>query len=193
MDPLVSVVIPSYNSAPWLEETIASVRAQTWRQYEIIIVDDGSTDGSGDLAERISGADMRVVRQANAGQCAALNRGMREAQGEFTQYLDADDLIAPDKIAIQMARLRELPPKWIASCSWARFESKAAEAVFTPEEVWRDLPPVDWLVASWSGGRYDAWRGLAHSPGNRQRGWPVERGPHVGQRPRLFQPAIAGK
>jgi glycosyltransferase involved in cell wall biosynthesis len=149
---LVSVVIPSYNSARWLEATIASVRAQTWPRYEVILVDDGSTDGSVDLAERISGADMRVVRQANAGQCAALNRGMREAQGDFIQYLDADDLIAPDKIAIQMARLRDMPSTRIASCSWARFENDAMAAVFTPEEVWRDLPPVDWLVASWSGG-----------------------------------------
>jgi glycosyltransferase involved in cell wall biosynthesis len=152
MDPLVSVVIPSYNSKRWLEATIASVRAQTWPRYEIIVVDDGSTDGSGDLAERISGADMRVVRQANAGQCAALNRGMREAQGDFIQYLDADDLIAPAKISIQMATLRELPPTRIASSSWARFENDPTEAVFTPEDVWLDLPPVDWLVASWSGG-----------------------------------------
>lgn len=171
MDPLVSVVIPSYNSSRWLEATIASVRAQTWQRYEIILVDDGSTDGSGDLAQRLSGADMRVVRQANAGQCAALNRGMLEAQGEVTQYLDADDLLAPDKIAIQMARLRELPPTRVASCSWARFENDTAEAEFTPEAVWRDLDPVDWLVSSWSGGGMmhgAAWlipRGIISSAG----------------------------
>ncbi len=152
MNPLVSVIIPCYNSARWLEATIASVRAQTWPRCEIVLVDDGSTDGSGDLAERISGADMRVVRQANAGQCAALNRGLRDAQGEFTQYLDADDLIAPDKISVQMARLRELPPTRIASCSWARFTTGIDEAVFSPEAVWRDLSPVDWLITSWSGG-----------------------------------------
>jgi glycosyltransferase involved in cell wall biosynthesis len=152
MNPLVSVVIPSYNSARWLDATIASVRAQTWSPCEIILVDDGSTDGSGELGERLAGAGMRVVRQANAGQCAALNRGLREAKGEFIQYLDADDLIAPDKIAVQMARLRGLPPTWIASGAWARFTDDPAEASFEPEAVWRDLAPIDWLIASWSGG-----------------------------------------
>jgi glycosyltransferase involved in cell wall biosynthesis len=152
MNPLVSVVIPSYNSAKWLGETIASVRAQTWPTREIIVVDDGSTDGSGELAERLAGADMKVIRQANSGQCAALNRGLRDAQGVFIQYLDADDLIATDKIAVQAARLRELPLSWIASGAWARFTARPEEAVFEPEAVWRDLAPVDWLIASWSGG-----------------------------------------
>lgn len=152
MNPLVSVVIPSYNSARWLEATIASVRAQTWSPWEIVLVDDGSSDGSGELAERLAGSDMRVVRQENAGQCAALNRGLRDAQGDFIQYLDADDLLAPDKIALQMARLVSLPPTWIASCAWARFTADPRDAAFEPEAVWRDLAPVDWLIASWSGG-----------------------------------------
>jgi glycosyltransferase involved in cell wall biosynthesis len=152
MDPLVSVVIPCYNAAPWLEESVASVRAQTWRRCEIVLVDDGSTDGSGALADRLAAADMRVVHQENRGICVALNRGLAGAQGDFIEYLDADDILAPDKIAIQLERLRGLPPRWIASCSWARFEGDHNSAVFEPEAVWRDLSPVDWLVASWSGG-----------------------------------------
>lgn len=152
MDPLVSVIIPCYNAAPWLEESIASVRAQTWRRYEIVLVDDGSTDGSGALADRLAAADMRVVHQENRGICVALNRGLAGAQGDFVEYLDADDILAPDKLAIQLERLRGLPPKWIASCAWARFQGGITEAVFEPESVWRDLSPVDWLVSSWSGG-----------------------------------------
>lgn len=152
MDPLVSVIIPCYNAESWLEETIASVRAQTWRRYEIVLIDDGSKDGTGALADRLAGADMHVVHQENLGVCAALNRGLEAAQGDFIQYLDADDLIAPDKIAIQLERFRGLPPAWIASCAWARFEGNFKGAVFEEEAVWRDLPPVDWLIASWSGG-----------------------------------------
>jgi glycosyltransferase involved in cell wall biosynthesis len=152
MDPLVSVVIPCFNAAPWLEATLDSVRAQTWRRLEIILVDDGSSDESGKLAERLAGADMRVLHQKNSGQCAALNLGLAGAQGEFIEYLDADDLLAPDKIALQMARLRELPPGWLATCAWSRFDTNPAEAVFKPEAIWRDLSPVEWLVASWSGG-----------------------------------------
>lgn len=152
MDPLVSVIIPCHNAAAWLEATIASVRAQTWRRHEIILVDDGSKDGSGAMADRLAGADLHVVHQENLGQCAALNRGLANAQGEYVEYLDADDLLAPEKIAVQLERLRELPPTSIASCSWARFQDDAAQAVFNPEAVWRDLSPVEWLVTSWSGG-----------------------------------------
>lgn len=95
---------------------------------------------------------MRVLHQKNSGQCAALNRGLDSAQGEFLQYLDADDVLAPDKIMVQLDRLRNLGPNWIASCAWARFDGDAANAVFTAEAVWRDLSPVDWLITSWSGG-----------------------------------------
>lgn len=152
MEPLVSVVIPCYNAGPWLATAVESVRAQTWRRHEIILVDDGSSDGSGELADRLAGNDMRVHHQKNMGQCAALNTGLRHAQGEFCQYLDADDILAPDKIALQLRRLGELSPGWIASGEWARFENDPAEALFTPEAVWRDLSPVEWLTTSWSGG-----------------------------------------
>ena len=152
MSPLVSVIVPCYNAAPWLEAAVASVRAQTWTHREIILVDDGSTDGSGEIARRIAGSDMRVVAQANAGQCAALNRGLAEAQGDFIQYLDADDLMAPEKIAVQLERLRDRTGGFLASCSWARFETAPEQAVFVPEPVWRDMDPVEWLTSSWSGG-----------------------------------------
>ena len=152
MDPLVSIVIPCHNALPWLKETIASARAQTWRRCEIILVDDGSTDGSGDLAERLAGSDMQVMRQQNLGQCSALNAGLSRAQGDFIEYLDADDLLSPEKISIQLSRLRELSSKWIASCAWARFLTSSMDAVFAAEAVWQDLPPVDWLITSWTGG-----------------------------------------
>ncbi len=163
MDPLVSVVIPSYNSAPWLEETIASVRAQTWRQYEIIIVDDGSTDGSGDLAERISGADMRVVRQANAGQCAALNRGMREAQGEFTQYLGRRRPDRPGQDRYPDGPAARAAAQVDRIVLRARFESKAAEARVHPGGGLAGPSPGRLAGRLLVRGRYDAWRGLAHS------------------------------
>jgi glycosyltransferase involved in cell wall biosynthesis len=152
MSPLVSVVIPCYNAAPWLEATIASVRAQTWRRYEIILVNDGSKDGSGELADRLAGPDLKVIHQANAGQCAAFNHGLSLAQGDYLEYLDADDLLAPDKLQVQLERLQQLPAGWVASGAWARFARDPAEAVFTPEAIWRDLSPVEWLITSWQGG-----------------------------------------
>lgn len=150
--PLVSVLIPCYNVAPWLEAAVASVRAQTWRNFEIIVVDDGSTDDTFAVANRLTGPDLALTRQPNGGQCSAFNAAYRQAQGEFIEYLDADDLLHPRKLEEQLRRLAELPPRWIASGAWARFHREEAEAVFKPEAVWRDLAPVDWLVSSWSGG-----------------------------------------
>jgi glycosyltransferase involved in cell wall biosynthesis len=150
--PLVSVLTPCYNAAPWLEATVASVRAQTWRNYEIILVDDGSTDDTLALARRLAGPDVKVLHQPNSGQCSAFNAAFRQAQGDFIEYLDADDLLHPRKLEVQLARLAALPPGWIASGAWARFHRDPAEAEFRPEKVWRDLAPVDWLVESWSGG-----------------------------------------
>ena len=152
MDPLVSIIIPCHNAARWLEETLASARGQTWPLKEIIVVDDGSTDGSGTLADNLAGPDMMVVHQPNRGQCAALNAGVAKAQGEFIEYLDADDVLDREKITLQVNRLKQLPPNWIASGAWARFQDSPFEAVFEPEAVWKDFAPVDWLVTSWSGG-----------------------------------------
>jgi glycosyltransferase involved in cell wall biosynthesis len=152
MTPLVSVLIPCYNAGRWLEATVASVRAQTWRRYEIIVVDDGSKDDSLAVAQRLAGPDLKVVAQANRGQCAAFNEAFRHAQGDFIEHLDADDLLAPAKLEVQLQRLAQLPAGWVASGAWARFQDEPAEAVFSPEPVWRDLSPVDWLISSWSGG-----------------------------------------
>lgn len=152
MTATVSVIIPCYNAVLWLANTIASVRAQTWKHYEIILVDDGSNDGSGELADHLAGPDMKVIHQANAGQSAAFNRGLALAQGDYFEYLDADDLLAPDKLQVQVERLRALPQGWIASGSWGRFTNDPAQTAFVPEPVWRDLDPVEWLVTSWRGG-----------------------------------------
>lgn len=150
--PLVSILTPCYNVAPWLEAAVASVRAQTWRRYEIILVDDGSTDNTLAIANRLAGPDLKVLHQPNGGQCSAFNVAFRQAQGDFIEYFDADDLLHPRKLEVQLARLATLPLGWVASGAWARLYRDPAETVFAPEEVWRDADPVDWLVSSWSGG-----------------------------------------
>ncbi len=150
--PLVSVLTPCYNVAPWLEAAVASVRAQTWRRFEIILVDDGSTDDTLAVANRLVGPDLKVLHQPNSGQCSAINAAYRQAQGDLIEFLDADDLLHPDKLRVQIDRLQQLPAGWVASGAWARFHRDPSEARFESEDVWRDLAPVDWLVSSWSGG-----------------------------------------
>lgn len=101
---LVSIVIPAHNAEPWIAETLASVAAQTYDAIEAIVVDDGSTDRTAHMAERFGAT---VVSTRGAGPGGARNAGMVSARGEFLQFLDADDLLAPRKIARQVAALQE--------------------------------------------------------------------------------------
>jgi glycosyltransferase involved in cell wall biosynthesis len=97
---LVSVLIPVYNGDRYLAEAIESVLAQSYRPIEIVVVDDGSTDGSGTIARRYE--SVRYFFQPNSGLSAALNSGVKLANGDFLAFLDADDLWEGDKLARQM-------------------------------------------------------------------------------------------
>jgi glycosyltransferase involved in cell wall biosynthesis len=106
---LVSTVIPVYNRGAMLREAVASVLAQSWRPIEIVIVDDGSTDDTVQVAEQLRGTHpdiIRVARQANAGPGAARQAGLELTRGEFVQFLDSDDLLLPDKFNLQVRALR---------------------------------------------------------------------------------------
>lgn len=107
--PLVSVVIPAFNGAATIDETLRSVRGQSWRELEIVVVDDGSTDDTVEVAGRHMRADprVRVICQPNAGVAAARNAGWRSAASDLIAFVDSDDLWAEDKIARQMAVLAE--------------------------------------------------------------------------------------
>jgi glycosyltransferase involved in cell wall biosynthesis len=150
--PLVSILVPSFNSEPYLSECVASALAQTHRNIEVIIVDDGSTDASLQLARGFADDRVRVIAQENRGQAGALNNAYAEARGDYIQYLDADDVLHPGKIEHQLPHLRNADPMAIASGAWARFSTAISDANFVKEAVWQDLSPADWLVTSWSGG-----------------------------------------
>jgi glycosyltransferase involved in cell wall biosynthesis len=102
---MISAVIPCYNAAAYIGETIRSVLAQTQVPDEILVVDDGSTDGSFDVASQF-GHPVRVIRQPNAGECAARNRGLDEVRGGWVAFLDADDVWEPTKIERQAEAVR---------------------------------------------------------------------------------------
>lgn len=110
---LVSTIIPVYNRPRMLREAVDSVLAQTYRPIEIIISDDGSTDGAGQTADEIAGAHPDIIRVVHAGRNRgagpARESGRQQACGEFIQYLDSDDLLAPRKFELQVAALRRQP------------------------------------------------------------------------------------
>src|SRR5437867_5272527 len=151
MPRLVSILIPVYNAESFVAETIHSALDQTWPAKEVIAVDDGSTDRSAKILESF-GSRIRIIGQENRGASAARNRALAEARGEVIQYLDADDLLAPDKIEIQLRRLESEPARSIASCAWSKFRDHPLECEMKPEGVWKDLLPVEWLVTSWRRG-----------------------------------------
>lgn len=149
----VSVIIPCFNMERWIGAAIDSALQQSWPATEVIVIDDGSTDQSPSIIRsRESDPRMIVSTQRNRGQSAALNAGLALAEGEFIQFLDADDLLAPNKVEAQLKRLLVAPPGHIASARWARFESDHRHATFHPEGVWQDMSAVEWLVTSWEGG-----------------------------------------
>ena len=144
--PLVSILVPCFNAERTLAATLESALAQTWPRCEIVVVDDGSRDGSLALARTFEARGVRSFTQANAGASAARNRALREARGEFFQFLDADDLISPGKIAAQIALLGVRPAGLLATCAWGRFTAGPAQARFVDDAVFRDFAPVDFLV-----------------------------------------------
>ena len=101
--PRVTIVIPTYNALAFLPETLASVYQQTYQDFEVIVVDDGSADGSLDWLKAQNFARLRALSQENQGVSVARNRGVREARGEFIAFLDADDLWEPEKLEKQLA------------------------------------------------------------------------------------------
>jgi hypothetical protein len=105
---LVSILIPCYNAERWIAQAIESALAQTWFEKEVIVVDDGSTDGSLEIIERF-GDRIHYETGLNAGSNAARNRLLERARGEWLQYLDADDYLLPDKIKWQMEFLGAYP------------------------------------------------------------------------------------
>jgi glycosyltransferase involved in cell wall biosynthesis len=117
---LVSVIIPAYNAQATLDDTLNSVRSQTHRNLEIVVVDDGSTDDTAIVAQRHSAVDarVRIIRQDNAGVAAARNTGIAATSGRYVAPIDADDLWAPSKIKRQLVAAAKHPGKVGLVYSW---------------------------------------------------------------------------
>jgi len=135
----VAVVVPVRNGAAYLAEALASVAAQTFRAREVVVVDDGSTDGSAAVA-RAAGPDVRVIEQAPAGAGAARNRGVEATSAPWLAFLDADDRWLPQKLARQREALGAAPGAVAAIASLRQF--------FSPELGRTDVPDPEIVVGT---------------------------------------------
>jgi glycosyltransferase involved in cell wall biosynthesis/peptidoglycan/xylan/chitin deacetylase (PgdA/CDA1 family) len=146
-NPLVSILIPSFNVQDWIADTLRSAIAQTWERKEIIVVDDGSSDQTLAVARQFESDQVRVVAQQNQGAAAARNTAFSLAHGDYIQWLDGDDLLAPDKIARQLASLEANDSKRVLlSSEFGKFLYQWQGAQFVRTGLWQDLSPAEWLL-----------------------------------------------
>lgn len=125
---MISVIIPLYNKERQVEATLRSVLAQTYPHFEVVVVDDGSTDGSVARVEAVHDSRIRLVRQANAGVSAARNRGIAEARYDLLAFLDADDVWLPDYLATQLALVQRYPACSVFACNYAFRDATGRES-----------------------------------------------------------------
>lgn len=150
MNPLVSILIPAYNAERWIADTIRSALAQTWSRKEIIIVDDGSKDRTLAIAHAFASNGVKVVSQKNQGAAAARNNAFSRCQGDYIQWLDADDLLSEDKVARQMAVAEKSGGlRTLYSCAWGSFYYRPSKARFVPSRLWATLSPIEWMLRKW--------------------------------------------
>jgi len=162
--PRVSVITPCYNAARFVAATVQSIRDQTMADWEMLVVDDGSTDGSPSIVRAIADTRVRVIEQHNAGPSAARNAGIAAARGAFIAFLDADDLALPHRLAVQVAHLDADPDLAVVASGYEWIDADGA--VLPAAHSWQypfELNALrDWLfdcplVPSATMIRRDAW------------------------------------
>ena len=147
MSNLVSILIPAYNAEKWIKHTIESALSQTWARKEIIIVDDGSSDNTIAVAKQFESASLKIISQKNGGASAARNKALEYAQGDYIQWLDADDLLHPEKIALQLEGSGDgRTSRTLLTCSWGKIFYRLQKAKIKPDSLWQDAAPVEWIM-----------------------------------------------
>lgn len=153
--PSVSVVMPCYNAGKYVAEAVRSVLEQTYRDFELITVNDCSTDNTCEMLQSLA-EDPRLRIEhlpRNSGQTVAANHGLALAQGNFVKFFDADDVMAPRMLELQLQRLQGRED-CVASAEWGRFYNDDL-STYRPsrQSVWRDMDAREWLVESWMDAR----------------------------------------
>jgi len=141
--------MPLYNAEMYVAEAIQSVINQTYTNWELIIVNDGSTDNSLAVAKQFETDKIKVHNQENKGASAARNHGFSLSKGEYIKFFDADDIINPEMLENQISLAVDNPNSVIAG-KWGRFYNDDLGTLkIRKEECWVDMLPIDWIQSSW--------------------------------------------
>lgn len=148
----VSVIIPAHNAEQTIAACIQSVIKQSHKALELIVVEDSSMDNTAGIIASLQDARIKRIAIKRCSAPAARNAGLRIASGEYVQFLDADDILAPNKLEVQLHRLEHESPSAVANCPWGHFRAETADARLESQRIDRDMNPLNWLIESWNGG-----------------------------------------
>lgn len=149
----VSILIPCYNSEKFVADTLESCINQTYKNWEVILVDDESNDKSFEIAKKYESDKIKVFRQKNSGACCARNLAFEKSTGDYIVYLDADDIISPNYLERHVAVLDSSETGTISFCVWGKFRNDIKDAVFEKLSICKDyLPAAELLIALWQDG-----------------------------------------
>ena len=143
--PLVSIIMPCLNAVPFLEECIRSVLAQSWEHWELLFVDNGSTDGSPDLAARFTDPRIHLLKEAQLGVSKARNKGLSRMRGQYFCFLDADDILPKDSIRLRLDLFRRYPDAHCADGAMQALDSWTRRVKWT-RSPWFNGMPFDQLM-----------------------------------------------
>ena len=136
----VSIVIPLYEKAAYIQRAIESVLAQTHQNFELIVIDDGSTDGGGNIVRRFTDPRIRMIVQKNTGKCVARNRAIKQASSDLVAFLDADDEWLPDFLETVLALWEKFPEAGTWGTAYSEIRPKGQLRNFEPDEETRRAP-----------------------------------------------------
>lgn len=155
MHNIISILIPCYNTEKFISDTLTSVINQSYKNLECIVVDDHSTDTSVEIIEKYCKkfpGKIKLYSNPGSGACAARNYAFEKSNGDYIQYLDADDLLTPNKIENQIALFTKYGDHIITNCKWGRFTDNPNEVKWEHQAINHDYDtPTDWLTDSWMG------------------------------------------
>lgn len=149
---LVSIIMAAYNADKYIYDAIESCLNQTYSNIELIIINDGSTDNTLGVIQKFNDKRIVLINQTNQGQCKATNVGLKQSSGQYIQFLDADDLLARDKIHYQVEQLDEYNGHHISFCYWIHFVNEIKKGILSPQQIYKSGSTREWFIYQFRNG-----------------------------------------